>query len=238
MTDTSSDRPPSRLAQWFSSIFKPKNGNGTEALREAIVNNLLKDTSGSAAGEGNARDTPAASANPDELFRAEVAAWMRDHLCGDFEPLRFRGGPGDEEALPELRKAWERELAAGGWTCVGWPESAGGRGLSIEQQVIFHEEYARAGGPGRLGHIGEGLIGPTLIRFGSAEQKERFLPGIVSGREFWAQGYSEPSAGSDLANVQTRCWQDEDGHWRATERYAELREQCWELLESQIKKAA
>jgi alkylation response protein AidB-like acyl-CoA dehydrogenase len=150
----------------------------------------------------------------DELFRAEVARWMREHLTGRFLELKHRGGPGDEEANPSLRKDWERELAAGGWTCVGWPKDCGGRGLSIEQQVIFHEEYARAGGPGRMGHIGEGLIGPTLIRFGSEAQKQRFLPGIVKGTEFWAQGYSEPGAGSDLANVQTRCWQEADGRWR------------------------
>ncbi len=157
----------------------------------------------------NLNPTPA-----DEAFRAEVAHWMQAHLTGKYASLRYRGGPGDEEADPALRKDWERELAAGGWTCVGWPKEAGGRGLSIEQQVIFHEEYARAGGPGRMGHIGEGLIGPALIRFGSDAQKARFLPEIVAGREFWAQGYSEPSAGSDLANVQTRCWQEADGPWR------------------------
>ncbi|AXQ28133.1 acyl-CoA dehydrogenase [Solimonas sp. K1W22B-7] len=159
-------------------------------------------------------DEAAASNHPDEAFRAEVAGWMREHLAGRFAPLKHRGGPGDEEAFPELRKDWERELAAGGWTCVGWPKEAGGRALSIQQQVIFHEEYARAGGPGRMGHIGEGLIGPALIRFGSAAQKARFLPEIVAGREYWAQGYSEPNAGSDLANVQTRCWQEADGSWR------------------------
>ncbi len=150
----------------------------------------------------------------DETFRASVAAWMRTHLVDKFERLEHRGGPGDEEFEPELRKEWERELAEGGWTCVGWPEKYGGRGLSIEQQVIFHEEYARAGGPGRMGHIGEGLIGPALIKFGSDAQKARFLPKIVAGEEFWAQGYSEPNAGSDLANVQTRCVQQADGSWR------------------------
>ncbi|MES0874688.1 acyl-CoA dehydrogenase family protein [Sinimarinibacterium thermocellulolyticum] len=149
----------------------------------------------------------------DEAFRAEVAQWLRTHLVGEFAALKFRGGPGDEEYEPALRKRWEQELAAGGWTCVGWPREFGGRGLSIEQQVIFHEEYARAGGPGRMGHIGEGLIGPTLIQFGTPAQQRRFLPEIVAGREFWAQGYSEPGAGSDLANVQTRCWQQADGSW-------------------------
>lgn len=149
----------------------------------------------------------------DEAFRLEVATWLADNLCGEFEPLRFRGGPGDEHSFPEERKAWERKLAEGRWTCVGWAPEHGGRGLSISQQVIFHEEYARAGGPGRMGHIGEGLAGPTIAAFGTDEQKRRLLPGIVSGTEFWCQGYSEPSAGSDLANVKTRAML-ENGQWR------------------------
>ncbi len=149
----------------------------------------------------------------DEAFRAEVATWLADNLCGEFEPLRFRGGPGDEHSFPEERKAWERTLAEGRWTCVGWAPEHGGRGLSISQQVIFHEEYARVGGPGRMGHIGEGLAGPTIAAFGSEEQKRRLLPGIVAGSEFWCQGYSEPGAGSDLANVKTRAVL-ENGKWR------------------------
>lgn len=149
----------------------------------------------------------------DEAFRLEVASWLADNLRGAFEPLRFRGGPGDEHSFPEERKAWERKLAEGRWTCVGWAPEHGGRGLSISQQVIFHEEYARAGGPGRMGHIGEGLAGPTIAAFGTEEQKRRLLPGIVSGIEFWCQGYSEPSAGSDLANVKTRAVL-QNGQWR------------------------
>ena len=141
----------------------------------------------------------------DEAFRQEVAHWLEQHLQGEFEQLRFRGGPGDEHMFPEERKAWEREMAKGGWIGLGWPRECGGRGLSISQQVIFHEEYARAGGPGRMGHIGEGLAGPTIAAFGTDEQKRRFLPGILEGREFWCQGYSEPGAGSDLAGVKTRA---------------------------------
>jgi len=155
------------------------------------------------------------SFNPaDERFREEIAGWLRDNLRGEFEKLRFCGGPGDEHRYPEERKDWERRLAEGRWTCIGWPEEYGGRGASIEQQVIFHEEYARAGGPGRMGHIGEGLVGPTLIAFGDEEQKRRFLPGILAGVEYWCQGYSEPGAGSDLANVKTRARFDEAaGKW-------------------------
>jgi alkylation response protein AidB-like acyl-CoA dehydrogenase len=146
----------------------------------------------------------------DAEFTEEVRDWMAEHLRGEFAPLRFRGGPGDEHALVEQRMVWERELASGGWTCVGWPKEHGGRGLPLRQEVIFHEEYSRAGGPGRAGLIGEGLLGPTLIHFANPALQQRFLPGIVSGTEFWCQGYSEPNAGSDLANVQTRAELDGD----------------------------
>jgi len=148
----------------------------------------------------------------DEGFRAEVAAWLADNLRGEFAAVRGRGGPGDEHALFDERLAWERHMGRAGWTCVGWPKEHGGRGLSLDRQVIFHEEYARAGGPGRLGHIGETLLGPTLIAFGTEEQKKRFLPAIQRVEELWCQGYSEPNAGSDLANVQTRAVL-ESGHW-------------------------
>jgi alkylation response protein AidB-like acyl-CoA dehydrogenase len=146
----------------------------------------------------------------DEAFRREVAGWLAEALTGEFACLRGRGGPGDEHAMVEERRAWEQKLASGGYTCVGWPREFGGRGATLMQQVIYFEEYARAGGPGRLGHIGEGLLGPTLIAFGSDEQKRRFLPPIVAGEAIWCQGYSEPNAGSDLANVQTRAHLD--GH--------------------------
>lgn len=153
----------------------------------------------------------------DETFRLEVATWLQTHLQGEFEPIRFRGGPGDEHMFYKERVAWEKQLFAGGWTGIGWPEEYGGRGCSLEQQVIFHEEYARAGGPGRVGHIGESLIGPTLIAFGSSGQKNRFLPEIRSGQTLWCQGYSEPGAGSDLANIITKAEFDTVAKiWRIT----------------------
>ena len=148
----------------------------------------------------------------DEAFRREVAGWLDDALAGEFAIVRGRGGPGDEGAFIDERKAWEKKLASGGFTCVGWPTEYGGRGLSIERQVIFFEEYARARAPGRLNHMGVTLFGPTCIAFGSEAQKQRFLPAIVAGEEFWCQGYSEPNAGSDLANVQTKA-RLEGGEW-------------------------
>ena len=151
----------------------------------------------------------------DECFREEVATWLAQHLVGQFQAIRGRGGPGDEYRFVPERKEWERCLAEGGWTCLGWPEQWGGRGASIEQQVIFNEEYARAGGPGRMGHIGETLTGPTLLAYGSEDQKQRFLPGIRKGEAFWCQGYSEPAAGSDLSNIKTRAeWDAEAACWR------------------------
>jgi len=141
----------------------------------------------------------------DEAFRAEIRAWLEDNLAGEFAGLVGLGGPGkDHEAVAE-RLAWNRHLAAHGWTGVGWPKEHGGRGLSLWQQVIFHEEYARANAPARVNHLGEELLGPSLMAFGTKEQQERFLPRILAVEELWAQGFSEPGAGSDLANVQTRA---------------------------------
>jgi alkylation response protein AidB-like acyl-CoA dehydrogenase len=145
----------------------------------------------------------------DEEFRAEARDWLTTRLEGEFAVVRGRGGPGDEHALFEERLAWEQALGRAGWNGIAWPKEYGGRGLSLTQQVIFYEEYARAGGPGKVGIVGEGLLGPTIIQHGNEDQKQRFLPPILEGREIWCQGYSEPNAGSDLANVQTRA--DVDG---------------------------
>jgi alkylation response protein AidB-like acyl-CoA dehydrogenase len=141
----------------------------------------------------------------DEAFRAEVRGWLEEHLAGQFAVLAGRGGPGDEHFAIDLRRAWERGLAKAGWSCLGWPKEHGGRGATLEEQLIFHEEYARARAPGRMGHIGEELLGPTLVAFGTEAQKRRFLPAVRAAEQLWCQGYSEPNAGSDLANVQTRA---------------------------------
>jgi len=141
----------------------------------------------------------------DDEFRVEIREWLDANLQGKFAKLKGLGGSGREhEAFPE-RLEWNRKMAEAGWTCVAWPKEYGGRGLSLSQQVIFHEEYARSGAPGRVNHLGEELLGPTLIELGTEEQKARFLPPIVAVEELWCQGYSEPGAGSDLANVSTRA---------------------------------
>ncbi|TDD22895.1 acyl-CoA dehydrogenase [Nonomuraea diastatica] len=148
-------------------------------------------------------------------LREQARTWLEEALSGEFAHVRGLGGPGREHEGHEERLAWERHLGRAGWTCLGWPRRYGGRAASLEDQVAFHEEYARARAPARVGHIGEGLIGPTLLEFGTDEQKERFLPPIQRGEELWCQGYSEPEAGSDLANVQTRA-RLEGGTWVVT----------------------
>ncbi len=151
----------------------------------------------------------------DVAFRGEVRRFLDGNLVGEFAELGGRGGSGDETYGFDVRLRWEKVLAEGGWTCLGWPVEYGGRGATITEQVIFNEEYARAAAPGRVSVLGEGLLGPTLIHYGTPAQKARFLPPIREGTEMWCQGYSEPDAGSDLANVKTRAELDGD-EWVVT----------------------
>ncbi len=146
----------------------------------------------------------------DDTFRADVQAWLADHIVGEYATLKGRGGPGDEEIGFEIRDRWERLLGEAGWIGLGWPVEHGGRNATVGQQIIWAEEYARAQAPGRVNHMGENLMGPTLIEHGTPELCARFLPGILRGEERWCQGYSEPNAGSDLANVQTKALLDGD----------------------------
>jgi alkylation response protein AidB-like acyl-CoA dehydrogenase len=146
----------------------------------------------------------------DAAFRDEVRAWLEGNLVGEFAAAGDVGGPGREHEGFEIRLAWEQLLGEAGWTCLGWPTEWGGRGASIAQQVIWNEEYVRASCPARVGVFGEGLLGPTLVAYGTEAQKRRFLEPIRLGRELWCQGYSEPDAGSDLANVRTSAELDGD----------------------------
>jgi alkylation response protein AidB-like acyl-CoA dehydrogenase len=146
----------------------------------------------------------------DEAFRADVRDWLDRHLVAEFAELGDAGGPGREHEGFDARRGWERRLGEHGWIGLGWPAEHGGRGATLMRQVVFHEEYARASAPHRVNHIGENLLAPTLLACGSDEQRARFLPPIRTGDELWCQGYSEPDAGSDLANVKTRAVRDGD----------------------------
>jgi alkylation response protein AidB-like acyl-CoA dehydrogenase len=145
-------------------------------------------------------------------FRAEVRQWLADNLVGEYAALKGLGGPGREHEAYEERLAWNQHLAKAGLTCLGWPEEHGGRGLSVAHRVAFYEEYAHADAPDKVNHFGEELLGPTLIAYGTPEQQKRFLPKILDVTELWCQGYSEPGAGSDLANVSTSAELD-GGQW-------------------------
>jgi alkylation response protein AidB-like acyl-CoA dehydrogenase len=146
----------------------------------------------------------------DREFRELVRTWLRENVVGEFAELRGRGGPGDEEIGFDIRVEWEKVLGRAGWIGLGWPVEFGGRGATVDQQIIWAEEYVRAQAPARTNHMGENLLAPTIIEYGTREQCDRFLPGILRGDERWCQGYSEPNAGSDLANVQTKAHLDGD----------------------------
>ena len=145
----------------------------------------------------------------EEEFRAEAADWLSAQMAGEFADIK---GITTLTEKAERRKEWEQHLGEHGWSCIGWPKEWGGRDATLAQQVIFAEEYARAGVPGRVNHIGIELAGPTLLTFGTEEQKQRFLPGIAAGKTIFCQGYSEPNAGSDLSSVRTKA-RLENGEW-------------------------
>lgn len=151
------------------------------------------------------RDQPAALA----ALREAAAGFLAAELAGPFADLR---GLNNHAELIDRRRAWERRLHEAGWGAIGWPQSHGGRGASVLQQVAFAEEYARAQAPSRIGHIGVELLAPTLLAYGRPDQCDSFLPPIARGEAIWAQGYSEPNAGSDLAAVRTRA-RLEGGRW-------------------------
>jgi alkylation response protein AidB-like acyl-CoA dehydrogenase len=143
----------------------------------------------------------------DRTFADEVQRWLDSHLVGEFAEYRGVGGP-DDAAAWDVRLRWEKELSAGRWLGLTWPPEYGGRGATLAQAIIFEYLYARAEAPYRVGVQGQDLFGPTLLTFGTAEQKARFLPKILAAEEFWGQGFSEPDAGSDLASVRTAARRD------------------------------
>ncbi len=144
----------------------------------------------------------------EEKFRQEVRTWLETNLPDDLREGRDEELSQDERW--ERHKAWHQKLYAGGWVGIWWPKEYGGRGASVIEQAIFNEELGRVGAPSGVNMNGITLLGPTLMHWGSEEQKKRFLPKILPAEEIWCQGYSEPGSGSDLASLQTRAVEDGD----------------------------
>ena len=142
-----------------------------------------------------------------EEFRKEIRAWLEENLPDGWfdEGFELKG-----EEKERFNKEWTTKLFEGGWICATWPKEYGGKGLSIMESVVLNEEFNRAGAPLRADFFGDTLVGPTILQWGTEEQKKRFLPGILRGEIAWCQGFSEPDAGSDLASLKTRAVLDGD----------------------------
>jgi alkylation response protein AidB-like acyl-CoA dehydrogenase len=153
-------------------------------------------------------DTPEQAA-----YRAEVRSWLDEH-ASEAPVLQGPDAITDEQEIIAARRAWQGKLAEGGLAGVTWPKEFGGQGRGPIEQVICNQEIARAKVPGILDAIGVGMLGPTIIAHGADEQKARYLGPMLHGDEVWCQMFSEPAAGSDLAAVQTRARQQDDGSWR------------------------
>jgi alkylation response protein AidB-like acyl-CoA dehydrogenase len=144
-----------------------------------------------------------------EAFRKEVRAWLEANLPGDLRGRAFASSRADREEVAKLR-AWQKMMADAGFVGLEWPREFGGRGASIVEMVILYQEMARAESPQLVNRGGVSMLGPTLMKHGTPAQQTRFLPKILTAEELWCQGFSEPNAGSDLANLQTRAVRDGD----------------------------
>jgi alkylation response protein AidB-like acyl-CoA dehydrogenase len=149
------------------------------------------------------------SLTPEETqFRDAVRAWLKANVPPAW--THSLKDPESKRAHRDYLRAWQRKLFDGGWAGLSWPKEHGGRGATIIEQSIFQEELAMVGAPDRLGVIGEGLVGPTIISVGTEAQKQQFLKPMLMGDHIWCQGFSEPNAGSDLASLNTRAVIDGD----------------------------
>jgi alkylation response protein AidB-like acyl-CoA dehydrogenase len=142
-----------------------------------------------------------------EEFRTEIRAWLTENLP---EGWFSEGFEMSEAQRAEFNAQWPSRLFEGGWICATWPAEYGGKGLTTMQGVVLAEEFARARAPMRGDFFGDTLVGPTLLQWGTEEQKKEFLPGILQGRTRWCQGFSEPNSGSDLASLKTTAVLDGD----------------------------
>jgi alkylation response protein AidB-like acyl-CoA dehydrogenase len=144
-----------------------------------------------------------------EAFRTELRDWLEENLPDGWLEGE-RDLPEDTDERVNFLRDWQRTLYDGTWAGIHWPEEYGGRGASLVEQTIYREEMARVDAPPQINTIGINFVGPTLVAAGTEEQKERFVPNILSGEEIWCQGYSEPEAGSDIAGLTTRAEKDGD----------------------------
>jgi len=144
----------------------------------------------------------------EQQFRDELRSWLKANLPEPW-PASHRRGESDPEFWQYLRD-WQKTLFDGGWAGIAWPKDVGGRGATVIEQSIFLEELTLAEAPDRVGVIGEGIVGPTIMAVGTDEQKQKFLPRILSGEHVWCQGFSEPNAGSDVAASTTKAVRDGD----------------------------
>ena len=143
--------------------------------------------------------------NPeDEVFRKEFRSWLEKNIPHDWRDDEELHDPDTKEEF-ERRRAWHRKLYDDGWMCIHWPQEFGGRGASLIQQVIYNQELDRAKAPPTVNFQGIARVGPTLMQWGTPEQKQRYIPKIPPAEEIWCQGLSEPDHGSDLAAVETRA---------------------------------
>jgi len=140
-----------------------------------------------------------------EAFRSQIRAWLEENLPPGWFDEGFELGAEERERFTE---SWSRKLYEGGWICASWPVEYGGKGLTTMENVVLAEEFARAGAPMRADFFGDTLVGPTILQWGTEEQKRTFLPQILRGQIAWCQGFSEPEAGSDLASLKTRAVRD------------------------------
>jgi alkylation response protein AidB-like acyl-CoA dehydrogenase len=146
----------------------------------------------------------------DEAFRKEFRTWLEANMPKGRKDDGLGMVREDGEDDWKLRLDWHRKMHQGGWVGISWPKEYGGRGASLVQQLIYNEELSRANPPMLVNGLGIMLVGPTIIHWGTEEQKKRYVPKILSGEEIWCQGYSEPGAGSDVASLQTRAVEEGD----------------------------
>jgi len=142
-----------------------------------------------------------------ESFRTEIRSWLEANLPKGWFDDGFKL---TDEERAAFNATWTEKLFEGGWICAGWPKEYGGKGLNLLEQVVLNEEFARAQAPLRADFFGDTLVGPTILQWGTEEQKKEFIPGILQGKIAWCQGFSEPNSGSDLASLKTEAVLDGD----------------------------